>query len=311
MRVRVGLPDALRHCAWLFPLLASCGDGSSAPTILWESGRIAYSTEDGSFILARSGGDPVPLTAAGFQFIQSPNISPDGLRVAFTGIEDGAQDYRIYVASLGDAGIEGAPGAVLGFEGAYLSEARWSPDGLLLAATRAGPGLEVWVVGADGSSPRRVAESALQPDWSPDGQFIAFARPAGGPFRIAAVPVGGGAMRELSSTSCGTGCYSEWLPRWQPDGRLSVVHTTEDALDLVLTMDALGGSLDTAFVTTGQQTTYAITWSPDGHLLAISRRTDPTNYTAQVDLYVVDPVAGTEARLTTTSGLSEIVHDWR
>jgi Tol biopolymer transport system component len=90
-----------------------------------------------------------------------------------------------------------------------------------------------------------------------------------------------------------------------------VVHTTDEALDLILTMDAMGGSLDTAFVTNGQQTTYAITWSPDGGLLAISRRSDPTNYTAQVDLYVVDPVAGTEERLTTTSGLSEIVHDWR
>ena len=311
MRLREGLSHNARHCAWLLPLLLSCGDGGSAPTVLWESGRIAYSTEDGSFILARSGGDPVPLTATGFQFIQSPNISPDGLRVAFTGLEAGAQDYRIYVAPLGDEGITGAPVGILGFGGAYVSEPRWSPDGLLLAATRAGPGLEVWVVGADGSSPRRLAESALQPDWSPDGQFIAFARPAGGPFRIGAVPVAGGAVRELSATSCGSGCYSEWLPRWQPDGRLSVVHTTEAALDLILTMDAQGGSLDTAFVTSGQQTTYAITWSPDGSLLAISRRNDPTNYSAQVDLYVVDPIAGTEERLTTTSGLSEIVHDWR
>lgn len=311
MRVRVGRPDALRLCAWLWVLLAACGDGGSAPAILWESGRIAYSSEAGSFLLAQGGGDPIPLTAPGFQFIQSPNIAPDGLRVAFTGLEDGAQDYRIYVAPLGDEGIAGTPVEVLGFPGAYVSEPRWSPDGGSLAVTRAGPGLDVWVVGSDGSGARLLAEGALQPDWSLDGQTIAFARPSGGPFRVSTIPAAGGDARDLSQSTCDDSCYSQWLPRWRPDGRLAVVHTNQDARDYLLTMDADGTALDTAFVTEGRQTTYAMTWSPDGALFAISRRSDPTNYAAQVDLYVVDPVAGTEERLSTTPDASEIVHDWR
>jgi Tol biopolymer transport system component len=302
---------SVRFGAWLAPLLASCGESGTAPVILWDTGRIAYSNEDGSFLLDRGSDGPVPLTAPGFQFIQAPNISPDGGRIAFTGLETGAQDYRIYVAPLGSAGLAGTPTAVLGFEGAYVSEPRWSPDGARLAATRAGPGLQVWVVGADGSAPRLLAESALQPDWSPDGEFIAFTRPIGGPFRVAALPLNGGQERDLSAATCTDGCYSQWLPRWQPDGRLSVVHTTEDARDLILTMNTLGMAVDTAYRTEGLQTTYATAWSPDGSLLAISRRSDPTNYTAQVDLYVVNPRARTEERLTETGALSEIVHDWK
>ncbi|MFQ6097829.1 MAG: TolB family protein, partial [Armatimonadota bacterium] len=58
---------------------------------------------------------------------------------------------------------------------------RWSPDGTRITFVRDGgrwDKKQVWVIGADGTEPMRVAEDFLRathPTWSPDGEMIAFA----------------------------------------------------------------------------------------------------------------------------------------
>src|SRR5207249_962854 len=61
--------------------------------------------------------------------------------------------------------------------GAWLLS--WSPDGTSIAVTIFPPGegdRSIWVMGADGSDPRKIASAwnISRPSWSPDGSAIAY-----------------------------------------------------------------------------------------------------------------------------------------
>ena len=65
----------------------------------------------------------------------------------------------------------------------------WSPDGGHIAFDSIRDGdLEIYVMGSDGSNPRRLTNSAgfdaWSPSWSPDGRYIAFASIRDGNFEI-------------------------------------------------------------------------------------------------------------------------------
>jgi TolB protein len=65
----------------------------------------------------------------------------------------------------------------------------WSPDGSLIAyASNQGDGPHIWVIPAEGGSPRRITGATAigdqDPAWSPDGKFLAF-----GPFGAVVGPM--------------------------------------------------------------------------------------------------------------------------
>ncbi|GAB3265246.1 S9 family peptidase [Larkinella harenae] len=60
----------------------------------------------------------------------------------------------------------------------------------------------------------RGSESARQPDWSPDGKFIAFARTVKGKSQIFVMPLDGGEAWQLTRLS-----YGASNPQWSPDGK--------------------------------------------------------------------------------------------
>jgi len=62
-------------------------------------------------------------------------------------------------------------------------DASWSPDGKKIAFERyqTGIGPDVWVVSADGTSPRRLVRNAWLGPWSPDSRRLAFVQQAPGP----------------------------------------------------------------------------------------------------------------------------------
>jgi len=104
------------------------------------------------------------------RLIQSPKQSPDGRRLAFSGLT------HLFVMDLPD----GEPRRVTSGDAREFQPA-WSPDGRWLAYVTWSPeGGDVWKVPADGSSkPVRLSEASAfyaDPAWSPDGERIVVLR---------------------------------------------------------------------------------------------------------------------------------------
>ncbi len=175
----------------------------------------------------------------------------DGPMVAFNSYDND----RLFVVGL-DGGV---PRRVTDDE-VRESDADWSPDGELLAFSRAS---DIAVVRPDGTDLRVVVDTGgfdREPDWSPDGEQIVFASDDG----VHVVARDGSGLRRLSDSSDDIG------PVWSPDGRriaferyLSVdfdvvesdVYVVDVATGAVrqLTADGNSGAPD---------------WSPDGGLLS-------------------------------------------
>ena len=169
-----------------------------------DGGRIAYETNEG---LRTANGDGSGMR----RLTEAPggvwSWSPDGERIA----------YR----SGGDVWVEGSEKRLLAGHPSNIVSGGWSPDGESYAYTvpvGEGEANELWIVGLDGSEPRRLADNVGERwEWSADGDWIAYSTPlqdAGdpgllGPAReLWMVGAGGAEPRLLSSDAI------DWA--WRP-----------------------------------------------------------------------------------------------
>jgi Tol biopolymer transport system component len=258
---------------WRIPLDPAAGTAAGAPepltvgrgcdtpgTMSRDGRRIVFAAQDVSAELqeipfdAERGvawGDARTL-ASGRQTIAFLCPSPDGNSVVFEALRgDGTHIWRVDVGS--------RPVALTTDPGYMDGNPRWSPDGGAVAFSRtplAPPGstAELWLVGADGSNPRRLVANAGRPTWmpggrsllfwldgslsrvdvstaavtrlelgvlpmrvfavSPDGAWVAFQSNAEGDVDILAAPVGGGPIREVAATP-----KHDYHPFFSPSGR--------------------------------------------------------------------------------------------
>lgn len=195
-----------------------------APT--WsQTGRVVYvgrkrDPGDLDIYAARADGNGMRALTKNDAGESNPSWSPDGLHIAYSRARGRASD--VYV--MGADGREQRRVVVDG------SDPVWSADGTRLAFERGG---DIWTVARDGSSATQLtagAERDTQPDWSPRGDEVAFARdPDPGTSEIYAVNVITGILRRITSESSrNAGCFGNWAwaPAWSFDGR-SIAYEVE------------------------------------------------------------------------------------
>ncbi|MBA2644257.1 MAG: PD40 domain-containing protein [Solirubrobacterales bacterium] len=145
------------------------GDWSPDGNRIVFAGKRDGDTHPNLYIASADGERACRLTDDTFE-VQYPAWSPDGGRIAFSR-PVGGEDFDLGVITLGQ---RGARPLTRGPEGDNWPE--WSPDGRTIAFSRNDG--ELWLMGADGSSPRRLTVGG-EHAWSPDGLWIGYNCPAG------------------------------------------------------------------------------------------------------------------------------------
>ncbi|MBU2501088.1 serine/threonine-protein kinase [bacterium] len=191
----------------------------------------------------------------------SPDVSPDGNLVVFTSDRDGTP--RIWmkeVAGGGEVALTSGPDDL----------PRFSSDGSQILFTRDVQGnRQLYRKTIVGNQLRKVLDDAIEGDWSPDGQSVAFlrARPEIGEntVLVGIATLQSGAERILGSIEK-RACYGL---RWSPDRSFIAVNTTSLTGNVAETSGIHLFDAETGEVTFTAPTRWtgpysALEWSPDG-----------------------------------------------
>ena len=269
--VLLGLPAGLA--------LASLAgrEGTALPVPTYAEERIAYADVDGRVVTVRpDGSDPRTISPPGDGFFTWPTWSPDGRRLAFSGVTEDAEGrpkLSLYVAdSLGqrvETVYEGEPGALGLLAEGVLHYPLWSPDGSWLAfivATGTGPTLFLDRLD-DGRPPAMVLDQGpLWMSWSSDGRYLLVHR---GLEQFLVDVEADGQIKRFE----GLRAVSYRAPAWRP-GSLQFAYVSGRAFgEYRLLVGDLTTLKETALAKVPRQA--AFLWSPDGGKLAVARSVLP------------------------------------
>ena len=146
---------------------------------------------------------------------------------------------------------------------------RWSPDGKQIAFTREKrwePGqklqqLDVFIMNKDSSQLQQITDHPgldVQPEWSPDGKYIAFLSSRSGDWNIYKIDL---ATRDITQLTENPGGITINLQGWSPDGK-QVAYTVSYNTLYLTDADGRGHQL---FLPRKGKEYFSFRWSPDGN----------------------------------------------
>jgi Tol biopolymer transport system component len=221
-------------------LAAFSPDGSKIAFVSERSGRnqIYVMNSDGS------GVKPITNFADDFDVAGAPAWSPDGKKIA-VGLTDHtgpAPRSDIYLMSANGAGR-----TRLTSQGTSNAEPTFSPDGKTIAFhsdhEAVTDELDIWTMAVDGTNHERITDCDIapgcrRPEWSPDGNLIAYEQASPSFESVAVMQVATKAMVLLTS-----GGVSD--PFWAPDGVKFAMVYTDGLTRQLRTLNTNGGALGT------------------------------------------------------------------
>lgn len=185
--------------------------------------RIAVVVGDGAIAVMNADGSDFTRLALpeGVRAPGSPTWSPDGRTIAFSAFQpdpsapEPGGDRDVWVTNADGS----EPRLLVRTPGLWESEVDWSPTGRQLVVTAGGWLPRLWTMNVDGTNIQRLAghSDALDPEWSPDGRTIAYARNHYYYFEwdICVIGLDGQPPHRLSSAVSDMDRH----PTWSPDGR--------------------------------------------------------------------------------------------
>ncbi len=150
------------------------------------------------------------LSGGGDAIDVSPTFSPDGSQIAFCSNRAGGP--QIYVMS-----ANGEPARRISFANSnYCTSPSWSPKGDKIAFVCRAGGNQIFVSAPDGSLTTQLTFSGdnEDPNWSPDGRFLAISsNMGGGPRNIAVLSLLGGNPTTRITFARSEDSQPAWSPR--------------------------------------------------------------------------------------------------
>jgi len=228
-----------------------------------------------------------------------PSLSPDGLSVVYAAFRE-ANVFEIYELTLADGTVKQLTDRL-----GVLNSPEISPDGTQIifvhwiASTDRN---EVWIMGRDGSNPRRLMDSVgWDPTWSPDGTQILFASNRSGPNQLWVVTLDGGGLRQVSNLPALRG-RSDWSPQ-----NLIVTYSGEPWKREVFVMNSDGSNQHQISPAGGNS--QGPSFSPDGQWVAFTAYFDHLNEDHGCEIYILR-VNGSDLRRLTNNDYCDYQPRW-